>query len=79
MVVRIDVIEEKEEAIGIFLLLFFNFDAPGKSFWRRQYRACVQLFLPLNFLALPMSKIKSESTPEAAVVAKAKKKKKKEN
>lgn len=43
MVVRIDVIGDRGEVIGIFLLLFFNFDAPGKSFRRRQYTACVQL------------------------------------
>lgn len=52
MVVRIDVIGERGEVIGIFLLLFFNFDAPGKSFRRRQYTACVQLSscLPPPFL-----------------------------
>lgn len=43
MVVRIDVIEGRGEVIGIFLHLFFNFNAPGKSSRRRQYTACVQL------------------------------------
>lgn len=57
MVVRIDVIEERGKVIGIFLLLFFNFDVPGKLFRKRQYRACVQLSSLFTYLSLPVSKI----------------------
>lgn len=89
MVVRIDVTEGRREAIGIFLLLFFDFSTHQVS--RRQYPACVRTFsyfspetpTPPLSPRKPPDGIRLKPTPKAhgklRLWRKQKKKKKKKN